>query len=65
MIDEVLRRLEDKYLEPDEPKGVFICDCCGDEIYENEVCCVTDDGKTYCQRCIHVGPAEREDDELW
>ena len=48
MIDEVLRRLEDKYLEPDEPKGVFICDCCGDEIYEGEECCVTEDGKAYC-----------------
>ena len=65
MIDETLRRLEDAYLEPNEPNGVFICDCCGDEICENEVCCVTDDGKTYCERCIHIGPAERKDEGEW
>ena len=57
--------IEDRWLEPPEGDVLFMCDCCGDEIYENEVCCVTDDGKTYCQRCIHIGPAEREDDELW
>ena len=65
MIDETLRRLEDKYLEPDEPKGAFICDCCGDEIYANETYYATDDGKAYCKRCTHERVAEREDESVW
>ena len=53
--------IEDRWLEPPECDVLFMCDCCGNEIYEGERCCMTADGRVYCEECVSFGKARRND----
>ena len=54
--------IEDRYLEPPEPKTLFFCDCCGNDIYEGEECYITEDKHIYCTECVYKGKAQREEE---
>lgn len=40
--------IEDRWLEPPEGDVLFMCDCCGNEIYEGEPHCEIVDGRHFC-----------------
>lgn len=43
------------------PPIVAECDCCGYPIYLGEEIWRTDDGRIYCDQCIHPANADYED----
>lgn len=51
--------------EPDRynKTPILKCNCCGDDIFENEKYCLTLEGNIYCQQCYRIDTAEVYDDE--
>lgn len=61
-MDLVFNMINEKFLEPPEPKTVAECDCCGMEIYEGEYCVSTINGMWFCEDCASHGRARSEMD---
>lgn len=59
-MDLISNLLNERFLEPPEPKEIATCDCCGMEIYEGEMCVSVTNGMWFCSDCASYGRAEME-----
>lgn len=59
-MDLIFNLINDRFLEPPEPKEIAICDCCGGEIYEGAMCVSVTNGMWFCSDCASYGRAERD-----
>lgn len=65
--ERMLERLQDRWLEPPEPQIVFLCDCCGEEVYVGDEYIEFGDGECMLkEHALELGEAhfEKYDDYI-